>query len=176
MRPSVLTPTTAKKRSDGSLGAYSSGGINPKMRLMNEEIIFSFYQKDDFELLLSIILEFRLHLERTPEKKSSFRRENIEKDEREYLNHNSSDHNYSFFIAKFQKEIVGYIWFGQQDEDRTKGFIGELFVRNNFRKRGIAKVLLWEAQKWIEDRKQNLIEQNNQRENSKKNAHQSNWK
>lgn len=125
---------------------------------MNEDIIFSFYQKNDFEPLLNIILEFRFHLERTPEKKAVFSSDNIQKDEREFLKFNSGSHYYSFFIAKSQNEIVGYIWFGQQDEDRTKGFIGELFVRNNFRKRGIAKVLLQEAQKWIENKKCSEIE------------------
>jgi len=118
---------------------------------MTNSYSFNFYSKSDFENLLKIVIEFRQHLKREKKKLSVSDKEKVEKEERKFLKANSTDKNYRFYVCQYKNDIVGFTWFGKQDADKTKGFIGELYVRPGHRKNGIATKLLYEAKKWIKE-------------------------
>jgi ribosomal protein S18 acetylase RimI-like enzyme len=47
-------------------------------------------------------------------------------------------------------ELIGYIWFGLGDGDVGKyGFLRQIFIRKDFRKRGLAEELLAHAEKYL---------------------------
>lgn len=56
---------------------------------------------------------------------------------------------YRYYLCTWQDELVGFIWFGQSDDDRNEGFVGGLYVRPGHRRQGIALALMKEALVWI---------------------------
>jgi ribosomal protein S18 acetylase RimI-like enzyme len=50
-------------------------------------------------------------------------------------------------------EVVGYVWFGYEDGDFGKyGHLHQLFIREDFRKRGLAKQLLTYTEKHLAEK------------------------
>lgn len=118
--------------------------------MKNEYLQFFYYEKKYFEDLFRLILEFRA--EHNPEI------EVPEKEDKEHLAYNANSKYYRYYICAIDGVLVGHVWFGQQDSDRNKGFVDELYVKPPYRKRGIATSLLTEAIRWIKSKGCSAIE------------------
>lgn len=125
---------------------------------MITDFTFRYYVKEDFDKLLKIVIEFSYHLKRGTERKPGFNKEQFEKDEQKYLRSNSANKNYRFYICSKKGKFIGFIFFGKQDNDKTKGFVGELYVKPIHRGKGIATTLLSEAKRWISDQQCSEVE------------------
>jgi ribosomal protein S18 acetylase RimI-like enzyme len=56
-------------------------------------------------------------------------------------------------VLESNSEIVGYVWFGYREGDFGRyGFLHQLFIREDFRKRGLAKRLLAYAEKRLAEK------------------------
>jgi ribosomal protein S18 acetylase RimI-like enzyme len=71
---------------------------------------------------------------------------------------NATNKYYRFYICALGNKIIGHVWFGQQDNDRSKGFIDELYVRPKYRRKGIATILGKEAIRWIREKNCSAID------------------
>ena len=58
---------------------------------------------------------------------------------------------YRYYICTREDKLVGFVWFGQSDADRTEGFVDGLYVTPEHRRQGIALVLMKEALAWIKN-------------------------
>jgi len=116
---------------------------------MKDNFQFFYYQPKHFEELFDLRMKFEN--EHNPEKRpiTNAEKKKLEKAERKYLQSNSSSKYYRYYLCAKDDKLIGHIWFGQQDENRQKGFIDELYVESKYRKNGIATVLIDEAISWM---------------------------
>lgn len=119
---------------------------------------FFYYESKYFEELLKLTIKFEK--EHNPEKRPKTKSENkkLEKSERKYLKKNSKNKYYRYFLCAKGDKLIGHIWFGQQDSDRKKGFIDEVYIKPKHRKNGLATILIKEAIDWINEKNCSLIE------------------
>ena len=126
--------------------------------MTKKEYHFEFYKSSQFDNLLLISNEFANHINKKAIAKKGFDKIQFDKDESKFLKQNSKNKNYRYFICRLDSEFIGFTFFGLQDNNKTEGFIGELFVKPKHRKNGIATRLLEEATKWITENECTFIE------------------
>lgn len=122
---------------------------------MKKKTVFKYlyFKPKHFEKLLEMNNEFIYTYNNKDTHIAGFNRAKFEKTERKHLKLNANNKYYRHFICAYKKQFIGYIWFGQSDNNREEGFIGILYVRPKFRQRGIAKELLKEAINWVKEKK-----------------------
>lgn len=126
--------------------------------MKNNKYKFFYYDSQYFEKLFQLKMQFEK--EHSPEKqpKSKSAKKKLEKAERKYLKKNSSNKYYRYYICSKGNKLIGHIWFGQQDSDRKKGFIDEIYVHPKHRKKGIATMLIKEAIDWMKRKNSSMVE------------------
>ncbi|MCB0631719.1 MAG: GNAT family N-acetyltransferase [Saprospiraceae bacterium] len=124
--------------------------------MKNNDYRFFYYEPKHFEELFKLVMAFNYEHNRDKYSKSDTDKAKIE--ERQYLKENSSSEYYRYYICATGNEFIGHVWFGQQDSDRGKGFIEELYVKPEYRKKGIATSLMKEAIRWITNKNCSSIE------------------
>ncbi|MBX2876756.1 MAG: GNAT family N-acetyltransferase [Saprospiraceae bacterium] len=67
----------------------------------------------------------------------------------DHLEFNATCPFYRYYLCAKDNELVGFVWFGQSDNDRSEGFVDGLYVKPDHRHRGIAAMLMKEALSWI---------------------------
>ena len=126
--------------------------------IQNNNYKFFYYESKYFEELFNLRMKFEK--EHNPEKRPKTKSENkkLEKTERKYLKKNSKNKYYRYFLCSKGNKLIGHIWFGQQDSDRKKGFIDEVYVKPKHRGKGVATILINEAIEWINAKNCSLVE------------------
>lgn len=119
---------------------------------------YFYYESKYFEELLKLTIKFEN--EHNPEKRPKTKSETkkFKKTARKNLKKNSSSKYYRYFLCSKGNKLIGHIWFGQQDSDRTKGFIDEVYVKPKHRGNGVATILIKEAIEWINEKNCSLVE------------------
>lgn len=119
---------------------------------------YFYFTSDYFEKLNKNSLKFTYEHDEKHAQKKGAEKEEFEKLERKYLKKNATNKYYRFYLCAVDDKLIGHIWFGQQDSDRTKGFIDELYVKPKYRNLGIATHLMKEAILWIKDKNCTAVE------------------
>ncbi len=76
----------------------------------------------------------------------------------EWMKRKLAKENAFLFVAEYDGKIVGYIfgWIERRSKNYWKtskyGYICDLFVKEEYRKKGIGKALLKEAEEWFKKR------------------------
>ncbi len=110
---------------------------------------FRYFTEQDLAPLLPLTLELTNSLGAwgTPDNNSD--EEEDEVTLMDHLGFNATCPFYRYHICTREDELVGFVWFGQSDADRTEGFIDGLYVKPKHRRQGIALFLMKEALSWI---------------------------
>lgn len=116
---------------------------------MTSSYQFRYSNKQDLAPLLSLTLELTdtLGVWGTPD--NSTDEEEGELTAMDHLVFNATCPFYRYYICTREEELVGFVWFGQSDADRTEAFVDGLYVKEKHRRQGIALFLMKEALAWI---------------------------
>ena len=113
---------------------------------------FRYFQLKDLHQLLPLNLAFAYAIKRSDTLGKNFDKARFETEEIKHLKFNATCPFYRYYLCTLENEIIAFIWFGQSDDDRTEGFIDELYVRPAHRQKGIGSVLMQAALSWIREK------------------------
>lgn len=116
---------------------------------MTPQFQFRYFETKDLNQLLQINLAFAYAIKRSDTVVANFNKARFEAEEIKHLTFNATCPFYRYYLCTLEDQIVGFIWFGQSDDDRAEGFIDELYVQPVHRRNGIATLLMKEALSWI---------------------------
>lgn len=122
------------------------------MKTMTSSYQFRYFQATDLKHLLQINLAFAYEIKRKDTLVKNFDRIRFEREEIKHLEFNATCPFYRYYLCTLSGNIIGFIWFGQSDDNRAEGFIDELYVQAAHRREGIAKRLMKEALRWVKER------------------------
>lgn len=126
--------------------------------MKKDNLKYCYYEPKYFEDFFNISMHFTYEHDYERNPKSESEKQKIEKDQRDYLNKYLEYAHYRCYLCFNDKNPIGYIWFGYQEDDISKGFIDELYVESKYRQIGIATSLLKEAIRWMKKNKCSLID------------------
>lgn len=110
---------------------------------------FRYFTKQDLAPLLPLTLELTDALGAWGTSDNNTDEEGDELTAMDHLVFNATCPFYRYYICTIEDELVGFVWFGQSDADRTKGFVDGLYVKKKHRRQGVALLLMKEALAWI---------------------------
>ncbi|MFT3701368.1 MAG: GNAT family N-acetyltransferase [Agriterribacter sp.] len=110
-----------------------------------------FYNADqsDFEDLLALTIDFEFdkdivsNAEFKPDEKA------LRKERRADLKNLLADKTCNYIVCNYNKQLAAYIFVGYNTTYKGEGYIYELYVVPQFRKKGIAKKLLEKGVQWL---------------------------
>lgn len=116
-------------------------------------VTYSLAEKKDYKKLEEISVAFSLDLNKKAIKKENFNIESFIKKEKKFFKKNFNDKFLKFFICREEGKLVAYALIGIEEDNSSEGFVSELFVKPEFRKKGIATKLLKMSFKELKKRK-----------------------